>query len=110
MDHAAVVPFDTGANLGLGAAGQDGTIAIDQVVVADLAPAAFFAVPAVDLFALGGKWLTAHPVGVRGRTMDDDLFDGVAGAALEDQRCTSGRARWPGLPAIRRWPARPAAR
>ena len=53
MDHAAVMAFDPGADLGFGPAGQDRTVAIDQVVVADLAPAAFFAVPAVDLFALG---------------------------------------------------------
>jgi len=44
MDNAAIVTFDPGADLGLGAAGQDCTVAIDQVVVADLASAALLAV------------------------------------------------------------------
>src|SRR3989338_8276569 len=83
MNHTAIVAFDSGADLGLGA--------IDQMVIADLAPAALFAVPAVDLFALGGEGLAAHPVRVGGGTMDDDLVHGVAGAALKDYR-PSGRS------------------
>lgn len=33
MDHAAIVTFDPGADFSLGPAGQDGTVAIDQVVI-----------------------------------------------------------------------------
>ena len=66
MDDTAIVAFDPGADLGLCAAGQGRTVAIDQMVVADLAPAALFTVPAVDLLALGGEGLAPHPVRVGG--------------------------------------------
>lgn len=33
MDDTAIVAFDPGPDLGLGAAGQDRTVAIDQMVV-----------------------------------------------------------------------------
>lgn len=49
---------------GLGAAGEGGSIAIDQMVVADLSPVALFTVLPVDFFALGGEWLAAPPVRV----------------------------------------------
>ena len=55
VDHTAVVALHPGADFGFGPAGQDRTVAIDQVVIADLAPAAFLAVRAVDLLALGGE-------------------------------------------------------
>ena len=84
VDHTAIVAFDPGADLGFGAPRQDRTVAIDQVVVADLAPAAFLAVPAVDLLALCSEGLASHPVGMGGGAMDDDLVHGIAGAALED--------------------------
>lgn len=53
------------------------------MVVADRAPAALLAVPAVDFLALGGQGLAAHPVVRGGCAMDDDLVDKIAGAALK---------------------------
>ena len=82
MNHAPIVALNPGADLGFGAAGQDRTVAIDQMVVADLAPAAFLAVPAVDLLALCSEGLASHPIWVGGGAVDNDLIHRIAGATL----------------------------
>lgn len=63
VNHTVIVAFEPGADLGFRAAGQGGTVAIDKVVVADLAPAALFAVPVVDFLAIGGEWFAPYQVG-----------------------------------------------
>ena len=83
-ERAGVVAFDMRADLGLAPTGGNGPIAVDDPVIADVAPAPVAGVPKADFRDLGGNGLPFQPGGLRRGAMHDDPAHDVASLTLAD--------------------------